>query len=116
MNALATLISNNNFNGPIHPFLDNFDYRFQKCLLIGMEKSWVMTEEERLQMLKSRLEKKKMEKMSLVNKCKLKEIKRFGRIKNEYEPDINIVHNYLSEEDVSVLFLCLKVICFLCMS
>lgn len=32
--------------------------RFKKCLSIGMEKSWVMTEEERLQMLKTRLEKR----------------------------------------------------------
>ncbi|GAB6025821.1 hypothetical protein CHUAL_011797 [Chamberlinius hualienensis] len=32
--------------------------RFQKCLRIGMEKSWVMTEEERMQILRQRMERR----------------------------------------------------------
>lgn len=35
--------------------------RFDKCISVGMEKSWVMSEEERLQLLRTRLQRKQAE-------------------------------------------------------
>ena len=45
----------------IHVLKLNLFYRFNKCEEVGMMKSWVMNEEERLQLMKSRLTKKYME-------------------------------------------------------
>lgn len=55
-----------------------------------MEKNWVMTEEERLRMLRNRIERRKQEESSKTN-----------RSEQKYEPEINDIKNYLSDEDVS---------------
>lgn len=71
-------------------------FRFNKCLSIGMEKSWVMTEEERMQMLKNRIEKRKQEE-EVYLKTSVKQNEFYiGR----YEPDISQVNAFLKQEEV----------------
>ncbi|KAF0296443.1 Thyroid hormone receptor alpha-A [Amphibalanus amphitrite] len=47
------------FRSRQHRLAASCSYRFTKCTEIGMEKSWVMTEDERMQQLKLRQEKKR---------------------------------------------------------
>ncbi|XP_076333593.1 thyroid hormone receptor beta-like isoform X1 [Tachypleus tridentatus] len=68
--------------------------RFQKCVSIGMEKGWVMTEEERLHLLRSRMERKQRQGASESDKPPQK-----VNI-SDYDPDINDVGKYLTENDV----------------
>ncbi|XP_076345191.1 thyroid hormone receptor beta-like isoform X1 [Tachypleus tridentatus] len=71
--------------------------RFQKCLAIGMEKGWVMTEEERLHLLRSRMEKRQRKGAT--------ESDRPRRKTNVYDhdPDINEMGKFLTENDVQVI-------------
>ncbi|RWS24076.1 Vitamin D3 receptor B-like protein [Leptotrombidium deliense] len=75
--------------------------RFQKCISIGMEKSWVMTEEERLQMLKSRLEKR--QKQDVKDTCKTQIFEESRRHKYDFEPDISVINNYLTDAEINLI-------------
>lgn len=67
-----------------------------------MEKSWVMTESERLQMLKTRMEKKQKQRSEYGTDYKRQpRIRSHHGYRNEYEPDINFIRNHLSENEVS---------------
>lgn len=104
-------------------------HRFKKCLSIGMEKSWVMTEEERLQMLKSRLERRQRPDTeergtasstsfpgnhstgsssptassigSHISSCNSRSLNSLKRLREQYVPRVDTVHRYLSEAEVS---------------
>ncbi|CAG2169241.1 unnamed protein product, partial [Oppiella nova] len=88
--------------------------RFNKCLSIGMEKSWVMTEEERMQMLKNRIEKRKLDESD--GMCAPPEAKQ--HINNyspntsndrkydtitKYEPNITEINTYLTKDEVKLI-------------
>ncbi len=63
-----------------------------------MEKSWVMTEEERMQMLKNRMEKRKQEEETIFKtQVKLNQSCETNPI---YEPDLSQINTYLTEEEV----------------
>ncbi|XP_076334030.1 vitamin D3 receptor-like [Tachypleus tridentatus] len=68
--------------------------RFQKCMSIGMEKGWVMTDEERQKLLRSRMERKQQQGISQSEKPPRK-INVCG-----YDPDISELGKYLTEDDV----------------
>ena len=70
--------------------------RFNKCLSIGMEKSWVMTEEERMQMLKNRIEKRKQEEGVFLQTS----VKQNEFYISKYEPDISQITAFLKQEEV----------------
>lgn len=61
-----------------------------------MEKSWVMTEEERLQMLKNRLDKKKQQ-----NDLLLPKVHSSNNLLS-YTPDIKSINNYLNNQEVNL--------------
>jgi hypothetical protein len=63
-----------------------------------MEKSWVMTEEERMQMLKNRMEKKKQEEETIF-KTQVK-LNQNCETNSTYEPDLCQINTYLTEEEV----------------
>ncbi|XP_054168070.1 thyroid hormone receptor beta-like [Oppia nitens] len=73
--------------------------RFHKCLSIGMEKSWVMTEEERVKMLKNRVSKRKLS--DTVCEIKPKDLKCENVFK--YKPNINQIHSFLKEDEVKLI-------------
>ncbi|KAI1293538.1 Vitamin D3 receptor B [Halotydeus destructor] len=77
--------------------------RFHKCLSIGMEKSWVMTEEERLHMLKTRLEKRQKQEVDEGSVSGSSPAKRLNRLKHHYEADVNLIGSYLSQRDVNTI-------------
>lgn len=62
--------------------------RFKKCLSIGMEQSWVMTEQERLQLLRSRLERRQ---------------RRQAALTATPSADPSCVSQYLSDDDIRSL-------------
>ncbi|XP_064478805.1 vitamin D3 receptor-like [Ornithodoros turicata] len=62
--------------------------RFKKCLSIGMEQSWVMTEQERLQLLRQRLEKRQ---------------RRHATLTGAPAADPSCVSQYLTEDDIKSL-------------
>ena len=68
-----------------------------------MEKSWVMTEEERLQMLKTRHEKRQKTDPDPTPSRGIPSSpsKRLHRLRASYEPDVQTIGNYLSQRDVS---------------
>lgn len=70
--------------------------RFNKCLSIGMEKSWVMTEEERMQMLKNRIEKRKQDDVLPVKTL----VKSNEFHIDKYEADISQINTFLTGEEV----------------
>jgi hypothetical protein len=63
-----------------------------------MEKSWVMTEEERMQMLKNRMEKRKQEEETIF-KTQVK-LNQSCETNPTYEPDLCQINTYLTEEEV----------------
>ena len=63
-----------------------------------MEKSWVMTEDERLQMLKNRIEKRKQEE----EVCVKTSVKPKEFYANKYEADFSQINTFLSEEEVNI--------------
>ncbi|XP_023225253.1 thyroid hormone receptor beta-like isoform X1 [Centruroides vittatus] len=74
--------------------------RFQKCVSIGMEKGWVMTEEERMQLLRSRMEKRQRQEAAAAEGDRMRQ-RRLSIV--EYEPDVNELSKYLSEDDVRTI-------------
>ncbi|RWS14808.1 Vitamin D3 receptor B-like protein [Dinothrombium tinctorium] len=68
-----------------------------------MEKSWVMTEEERLQMLKTRLEKRQRQDAKESCKSMSKQLEDLPRYKCDFEPDIGLINKYLSEDEISLI-------------
>lgn len=78
--------------------------RFQKCLSIGMETGWVMTEEERLQLLKSRMERRQKQEEIMAEAEKAKQSPQHrspGLV--EYEPDLNELSKHLTEEETTTI-------------
>ncbi|XP_013793497.1 vitamin D3 receptor-like, partial [Limulus polyphemus] len=70
--------------------------RFQKCVAIGMEKGWVMTEEERLHVLRIRMAKRQEEEE--------KKIHRRQKIRREnHHADLNEIHKFLTEDDIQCI-------------
>ncbi|XP_076309115.1 vitamin D3 receptor-like isoform X2 [Tachypleus tridentatus] len=69
--------------------------RFQKCVAIGMEKSWVMTEEERLHVLRMRMAKRQQEHMTT--------FKRQKNRRESYHPDLKEIHKFLTEDDIQCI-------------
>lgn len=63
-----------------------------------MEKSWVMTEEERLQLLKSRMEKRKRQESESHTKAQNKSGFFLGM---GHEPDLNQLNNFLTLAEAS---------------
>ncbi|XP_022257972.1 thyroid hormone receptor beta-like [Limulus polyphemus] len=66
--------------------------RFQKCVNIGMEKGWVMTEEERLHVLKIRTAKRQQEEETNQGRRKIR--------RESYHADLNDIHKFLTEDDI----------------
>lgn len=62
--------------------------RFNKCLSIGMEKGWVMTEDERRKMMQQRQEKK--HKDELRKQCELQELDKYS-LPEEAQTEISII-------------------------
>ena len=62
-----------------------------------MEKSWVMTEEERMQMLKNRIEKRKQE-VEISVKPSVKPNEFYA---DKYEADFSQINAFLNEEEVN---------------
>ncbi|XP_035215611.1 nuclear receptor subfamily 1 group D member 1-like isoform X1 [Stegodyphus dumicola] len=79
--------------------------RFKKCLSIGMETGWVMTEEERLQLVKNRMERKQRQGASESVHQATESGKKPHRTTSftEYEPDINDLPKYLAPEDMRTI-------------
>ncbi|GIX67407.1 nuclear hormone receptor E75 [Caerostris darwini] len=80
--------------------------RFKKCLSIGMETGWVMTEEERLALVKNRMERKQRQGGSDTGSHQQEAGKKPYRSTTsipEYEPDINDLSKYLAPEDMRVI-------------
>ncbi|XP_076322192.1 thyroid hormone receptor beta-like [Tachypleus tridentatus] len=69
--------------------------RFHKCVAIGMEKSWVMTEEERLHILKVRTAKRQHQQDTNLEPEKIH--------KMDYYPEINNIHNFLTKDDIQCI-------------
>lgn len=63
----------------------------------------MMTEEERLQMLKTRLEKRQKQEIEVVPAAASPS--KLQRLRAHHEPDVNSIGNYLSQRDVSASFL-----------
>ncbi|GFQ70206.1 nuclear hormone receptor E75 [Trichonephila clavata] len=79
--------------------------RFKKCLSIGMETGWVMTEEERLALVKNRMERKQRQGVSEPSSHQQETGKKPYRTTpiSEYEPDINDLSKYLAPEDMRII-------------
>ncbi|GFT26745.1 nuclear hormone receptor E75 [Nephila pilipes] len=79
--------------------------RFKKCLSIGMETGWVMTEEERLALVKNRMERKQRQGVSESCSYQQEAGKKPYRTTpiSEYEPDINDLSKYLAPEDMGII-------------
>ncbi|XP_055946226.1 thyroid hormone receptor beta-like isoform X2 [Argiope bruennichi] len=79
--------------------------RFQKCLSIGMETGWVMTEEERLALVKNRMERKQRQGVSESGAHSQETGKKPYRTTpiSEYEPDINDLSKYLEPDDMKLI-------------
>ncbi|CAG2117236.1 unnamed protein product [Medioppia subpectinata] len=80
--------------------------RFKKCTAIGMEKTWVMSEEERMQMLKNRIEKRKHEDTGLgpnTPQPKHHEFRYNNDRPNRYQPNISQINTYLTIDEVKLI-------------
>ncbi|XP_013775695.2 vitamin D3 receptor-like [Limulus polyphemus] len=66
--------------------------RFHKCVAIGMEKSWVMTEEERLRILRIRTAKRQHQHDMYPKPGRKHQM--------DYYPEINNIRKFLTEEDI----------------
>ncbi|XP_071041200.1 thyroid hormone receptor beta-A isoform X2 [Parasteatoda tepidariorum] len=79
--------------------------RFKKCLSIGMETGWVMTEEERLALVKNRMERKQrqgtQEFTTQVQESSKKAY--LGIPFSEYEPDVSDLSKILSSENMQLI-------------
>ncbi|XP_054718006.1 thyroid hormone receptor beta-A-like [Uloborus diversus] len=79
--------------------------RFKKCLSIGMETGWVMTEEERLQLVKNRMERKQRqgttESTHPTQECCKKPYRTTSA--SEYEPDIQDLPKYLEKDEMQLI-------------
>ncbi|XP_076366208.1 vitamin D3 receptor-like isoform X2 [Tachypleus tridentatus] len=67
--------------------------RFQKCVNIGMEKGWVMTEEERVHVLRIRASKRQQQQQEVDQERR--------KIRREtYDADLNEIAKFLTKDDI----------------
>ncbi len=74
--------------------------RMKRCFLIGMEKSWVMTEEERRLMMKARAKKKLSKQLMASSRVMEDNDSSKDHCVSDYEPQVNRMTDFLDPEEI----------------